>query len=174
VPAAEALRILIVAALVATLFNSYTFVLQAQDEVARFVPLNLGRFVVYLGALAVLIQGVVPALPAADAGAALARLLLVVFPAWVWIGWTRELAGIPFYRPATVYLAGFALAVATFHAVEALVVSLTGAGPVATSLALLTSVGVYALWLLKLHPDTRANVAYTVALVAPRLARPPG
>jgi O-antigen/teichoic acid export membrane protein len=174
VPATEALRILIVAALVATLLDSYTFVLQAQDEVARFVPLNLGRFVVYLAALAVLIPGSVPALPAADAGAALARLLLVVFPAWVWIGWTRELAGIPFYRPATVYLGGFVLAAATFHAVAALVVPLTGAGPVATSLALLASVGVYAFWLLKLHPDTRANVAYTVALVAPGLARRSG
>jgi hypothetical protein len=58
--------------------------------------------------------------------------------------------------------------------VAAPVVSLTGAGPVATSLALLASVGVYALWLLKLHPDTRANVAYTVALVAPGLARRSG
>jgi O-antigen/teichoic acid export membrane protein len=174
VPATATLRILIVTALVATLLNSYTFVLQAQDEVARFVLLNIGRFAVYLAALAVLIPGVVPALPAADGGAALARLLLVVFPAWVWIGWTRELAGIPFYRPATVYLAGFALAVATFHAVAALLVSLTGVGAAATPLALLVGAGVYALWLLKLHPGTRANFAYTLALVAPGLARRPG
>jgi O-antigen/teichoic acid export membrane protein len=171
VPATVALRILVVAALASTLVNPYTFVLQAQDEVARFVPLNIGRFVVYLGSLAVLIPGVLPGLPEAHAGAALARLLLVVFPAWVWVGWTRELAGIPFYGRAAVYLAGFGLAVGILHAVKALVAPLAGDGLGAVTIALASGFGVYTLWLLKLHPDTRANIAYTLALVAPGAAR---
>jgi O-antigen/teichoic acid export membrane protein len=176
VPATAALRILVVAALVGALVNPYTFVLQAQDEVARFVPLNVLRFVAYLVALAVLIPGIVPGLPAADAGAALARLLLIVFPAWVWMGWTRDLAGIPFYRRASVYLVGFAVAVAAFHAAVALLMRLAPAGPApAIDLVAATAAfAVYALWLIKLHPDTRANVAYAVGLVTPGVARRPG
>jgi O-antigen/teichoic acid export membrane protein len=167
--ATTALRILVVAALLAALVNPYTFVLQAQDEVARFVPVSLLRFVVYVAVLATLVAGIVPVLPAAEAGAALARVLLIVFPAWVWIGWTRELAGIPFYGRATIYLAGFGLAVATFHAAAAVMPP----APVllVDAAAGLAAFGVYALWLLKLHPDTRANVAYAVGLVAPAAAR---
>jgi O-antigen/teichoic acid export membrane protein len=173
VPATAALRILVVAALVGALVNPYTFVLQAQDEVARFVPLNVFRFAIYLVALAVLIRGVVPGLPAADAGAALARLLLIVFPAWVWMGWTRDLAGIPFYRRAGVYLAGFALAVVAFHAAATLLGFLVPAWPeLAIDIAAAAvAFVVYGLWLLKLHPDTRANVVYAVALVMPGAAR---
>jgi O-antigen/teichoic acid export membrane protein len=171
VPATTTLRILVIAALVAALVNPYTFVLQAQDEVARFVPLNILRFVVYLGALAVLIPGFVPGVPAGDAGAALARLFLIVFPAWVWVGWTRELAGIPFYRRAAVYLGGFGLAVATFHAGVTLLAPMP-APPLAITLAATGLAFVaYALWLLKLHPQTRANVVYAVGLVAPGAAR---
>jgi O-antigen/teichoic acid export membrane protein len=169
-PATAALRILVLAALVAALVNPYTFVLQAQDEVARFVPVNIVRFVVYLGALAVLIPGLVPGLPAADAGAALARLLLIAFPAWVWVGWTRELAGIPFYRRAVIYLSGFALAVGTFHAAGALL-SVLKPALVADLAAAALAFAVYALWLLKRHPDTRANVAYSLGLLTPGLAR---
>lgn len=170
-PATAALRILVLAALVAALVNPYTFVLQAQDEVARFVPVNIVRFVVYLGALAVLIPGLVPGLPAADAGAALARLLLIAFPAWVWVGWTRELAGIPFYRRAVIYLSGFALAVGTFHAAGALLGSVLKPVLVADLAAAALAFAVYALWLLKRHPDTRANVAYSLGLLTPGPAR---
>ncbi len=170
-PATVALRILVLAALAAALVNPYTFVLQAQDEVARFVPVNIARFVVYLGALAVLIPGLVPGLPAADAGAALARLLLIAFPAWVWVGWTRELAGIPFYRRALIYLSGFALAVGTFHAAGALLGSVLTPALVADPAAAALAFAVYALWLLKRHPDTRANVAYSLGLLTPGLAR---
>ena len=170
-PAVMPLRVLVLAALLAALVNPYTFVLQAQDEVARFVPVNIMRFVVYLGALAVLIPGAIPGLPAADAGAALARLLLIVFPAWVWVGWARELAGIPFYRRAGVYLGGFALAVVTFHAADALLTPLLALTLVSAFVATALAFTAYALWLLKLHPDTRANVAYTVALLTPGAAR---
>jgi O-antigen/teichoic acid export membrane protein len=171
VPATVTLRILVLAALVAALVNPYTFVLQAQDEVARFVPVNIVRFVVYLGALAVLIPGLVPVLPAAAAGAALARLLLITVPAWVWIGWTRELAGIPFYRRAVVYLSGFALAVGTFHAASALLGSVPAPAFVTDVAAAALAFAVYALWLLKRHPDTRANVVYSLGLLNPGFAR---
>lgn len=170
-PATVALRILVLAALVAALVNPYTFVLQAQDEVARFVPLNIVRFIVYLGALAVLVPGMVPGLPGAEAGAALARLLLIVFPAWVWVGWTRELAGIPFYRRALIYLSGFALAVGSFHVAGAVLAATTTPALVADLAAAALAFVVYALWLLKLHPDTRANVAYSLGLLTPGLAR---
>ena len=171
VPATTPLRILVVAALAATVVNPYTFVLQAQDEVGRFVPLNIGRFVLYLGALAALVAGLIPGLPAGAAGAALARLLLIVFPAWVWIGWTRELAGIPFYRPATVYLAGFALAIGAFHVAAPLAGRLAEPPIVADVVAAVAAFAVYALWLLKRHPDTRANLAYAVGLLAPTTGR---
>jgi len=167
-PATVALRILVVAALVGALVNPYTFVLQAQDEVGRFVPLNIVRFVVYLAALAVAVPGVVPGVPAAEAGAALARLLLIAFPAWVWIGWTRELAGIPFYRRALVYLVGFGLAVATFHAAGALLAPLHQAEPATLAVAVVAAFAVYTVWLIKLHPDTRANVTYALGLLGLR------
>ncbi|HEU4369341.1 MAG TPA: oligosaccharide flippase family protein, partial [Methylomirabilota bacterium] len=170
-PAILALRILVLAALAAAIVNPYTFVLQAQDEVARFVPVNVLRFAVYLAALAVLIPERWPALPAAEAGAALARLLLIAFPAWVWVGWTRELAGIPFYRRAAVYVAGFGLAIVTFHAAEALLAPVAWPSLAASLAAAAPAFAVYASWLLKLHPDTRANVAYAVRLVAPGAAR---
>jgi O-antigen/teichoic acid export membrane protein len=170
-PASPALRILVVATLMAALVDPYTFVLQAQDEVARFVPVNILRFVVYLAALALLVPGLVPGLPAGDGGAALARLLLIVFPAWVWVGWTRDLAGIPFYSRATVYLGGFGLAVATFHLADRLVASAVAPALAADLIGVAAAFSVYALWLLKLHPDTRANVAYTVGLLAPGVAR---
>jgi O-antigen/teichoic acid export membrane protein len=168
VAATPALRILVLAALAATVINPYTFVLQAQDEVARFIPVNIVRCAVYLGALWVLIPGVIVGLPADAAGAALARLLLVLFPAWVWVGWTRDLAGIPFYRLALVYFAGFGLAVLVFHALAAPAIALSGsrwAGDVGAGVVAFVA---YALWLWKFHPDTRANVAYAFGLLDPR------
>jgi O-antigen/teichoic acid export membrane protein len=168
-PVTTPLRILVATALAAAVVNPYTFVLQATDEVDRFVRINLARFVVYMAALVVLTRGLVPGVTG-DAGAALARLLLMLFPAWVWMRWTREVAGIPFYGRATVYLAGFALAVAAFHLTEAL----ASAGLAGDLVAAAAAFTVYALWLHKLHPDARANLAYTVGLVAPGLARRAG
>jgi O-antigen/teichoic acid export membrane protein len=172
-PATTTVRILVVAALAATLVNPYTFILQAQDQVARFIPLNMLRFVVYLVALLVLVPGVT-VWPSGAEGAALARLLLIVFPAWVWVGWTRELAGIPFYRPAVVYLAGFAMAVLTFEAAVA-VLEWTAAPSLASEVgAAAAAFAVYALWLAKRHPDTRANLKYAVGILVPGVARRPG
>jgi O-antigen/teichoic acid export membrane protein len=164
VAATPALRILVLAALAATVINPYTFVLQAQDEVARFIPVNVVRFMVYLVALFVLIPGMIPGLPAAAAGAALARLLLIVIPFWVWMGWTSELAGIPFYWRALAYFGGFGVAVLVFHALVSPAVALAGsrwAGDVGAGAVAFV---VYALWLLKAHPNTRANFEYTLGL----------
>jgi hypothetical protein len=95
-------------------------------------------------------------------------VILVAFGAWIWVGWTRELAGIPFYRRALVYFGGFALAVTVFHVLASPAMAMAGsrlggevaAGTVAFSL--------YALWLWKLHPDTMANVEYAFRLLGPR------
>jgi O-antigen/teichoic acid export membrane protein len=168
IAATPALRIMVLAALAATVINPYTYVLQAQDEVARFIPVNTVRCAVYLGALWVLIPGVIVGLPADAAGAALARLLLVLFPAWVWVGWTRDLAGIPFYRLALVYFAGFGLAVLVFHALAAPAIALSGSRWAGDIGAGVVAFAVYALWLWKFHPDTRANVAYAFGLLDPR------
>ena len=168
IAATTTLRILVLAAFAAKVINPYTFVLQAQDEVARFIPVNILRCVVYLGALWVLIPGVIGGLPADAAGAALARVLLILFPAWVWVGWTRDLAGIPFYRLALVYFAGFGVAVLVLHALAAPAIALSGsrwAGDIGAGAVAFVA---YALWLWKFHPDTRANVAYAFGLLDPR------
>lgn len=171
VAATPALRILVLAALGATLINPYTLVLQAQDEVARFIPVNVVRFVVYVIALFVLIPGMIPGLPVAAAGAALARLLLILVPFWVWMGWTRELAGIPFYRRALLYFVGFALAVLVFHALVSPGITLAGSRWVSDVLAGAVAFAVYVVWLLKVHPDTRANFEYAMALPLGLLSR---
>jgi hypothetical protein len=171
VAATPALRILVLAALGATLVNPYTLVLQAQDEVARFIPVNVVRFVVYLFALLVLIPGLIPGLPPAAAGAALARLLLVLVPFWVWMGWTRELAGIPFYWRALMYFAGFALAALVFHTLVSTAISLAGSRWAGEVLAGAVAFVVYAVWLLKVHPNTRANFEYAVGLPLGLLSR---
>jgi len=166
VGAVPTLRVLVLASLAAVVVNPYTFVLQAQDEVARFVPVNLVRFVLYLVALYVLIQGVIPWLPEGAEGAAVARLLLILFPAWVWFGWTQELAGIPFYRPALLYVAAFALAVAGGELIAALV---TPAGRLAVfgpAIAALVGLGAYMGVLLAMHPRTTINLREIRALVS--------
>jgi len=139
--------------------------------VARFIPVNVVRFVVYVIALFVLIPGMIPGLPVAAAGAALARLLLILVPFWVWMGWTRELAGIPFYRRALLYFVGFALAVLVFHALVSPGITLAGSRWVSDVLAGAVAFAVYVVWLLKVHPDTRANFEYAMALPLGLLSR---
>jgi hypothetical protein len=113
----------------------------------------------------VLIPGTIPGLPAAAAGAALARLLLILFPFWVWMNWTRELAGIPFYRRALVYFGGFAVAALVFHALVSPVTALAGSRSAGEVGAAAVAFVVYALWLWKLHPDAWANVKYAFGLL---------
>jgi O-antigen/teichoic acid export membrane protein len=170
--AATALRILVLAAIAANIVNPYTFVIQAQDENARFVPVNVLRLVVYLGCLTLLVPvpPLVPGgLPGADAGAAAARLILILFPSWVYVRWTRELAGIPFYRPAALYVLAFALAAAVYAGARALTQPL---GPPA-SLALATALafGVHLATLLAAHPGTPDNLREAWRLLSPRQFR---
>lgn len=182
-PAVAALRILVLAAVAAAVVNPYTHAVYALDEGARFVPVNLLRVVVYLASLAVLI----PEAPLAawlpwhqaglwtgEAGAGGGRLLLVLFPAWVYFRWTRDLAGIPLYPRVWIYLAGFALLLAVHHGLEWALSSL-GALPVSPLLSwplpAAAALGAYLLLLLCAHGGTRDNLAYALSLLSPRRFR---
>jgi O-antigen/teichoic acid export membrane protein len=168
-PATLPLRILVLAAVAASVINPYTFILYALEEAARFIPVNLLRVVTYLAVLVILVPdapagpfvGLLPGAP----GAAAARLFLLLFPAWVYFRWTRELAEVPLFPRAPVYMAGFALGLVTYHA-ALLGFGAPGAGgpPVAGLLAL----GVYALVLALLHPGAAENLRYSLSLFSPR------
>jgi O-antigen/teichoic acid export membrane protein len=171
-PAALPLRILVLAAVAANIVNPYTLVLFALEEAARFIPVNLVRVVVYAALLAVLVppdplvdgfRGLWPGEP----GAALARLLLILFPCWLYFRWARELAGIPFLAPAWAYLGGFVLIVGLFHALRAGLAVLGAAGWSATIPAAAASLGVYLVYLFKVHPGTGENLRYALALFSP-------
>jgi O-antigen/teichoic acid export membrane protein len=169
--AATALRILVLAAIAANVVNPYTFVVQAQDENARFIPVNVLRLAVYLGCLALLVPTppLIAGLPAGDAGAAIARLILILFPAWVYVGWTRELAGIPFYRPAVLYALAFAVAAVAFAATRT--VMQPAGEPVASVTGAVVALGMHLSTLLATHPGTRDNVREGWRLLSPRQFR---
>ncbi|HEU5320639.1 MAG TPA: hypothetical protein VFX28_07545, partial [Methylomirabilota bacterium] len=171
-PAATTLRIFVLAALAANVVNPYTFVLQAQDEVARFVPLNLARLALYLIWLAVLVPEPsalgVAWLPAGDAGAAAARLLLIVVLSWVYVGWTRELAGIPFYRPALLYVAALAAGVVAGGLAGALAARAGAPAPAGHAVAAGAGLAAYLGVLLAVHPRTRQNLRDARALLSVR------
>ena len=120
-PAATAFRILVLATIAMTVINPYTFVLYALELADRLVPVNLVRVVVYLALLWLLVpahpglQAVTGPWPG-EAGAAAARLALILFPAWLYWRWTRAEAGVVFHRRTWAYLTGFALAVVGHHA----------------------------------------------------------
>ncbi|HEV8616438.1 MAG TPA: lipopolysaccharide biosynthesis protein [Methylomirabilota bacterium] len=169
--AATALRIFVLAAIAANVVNPYTFVIQAQDQNARFIPVNVLRLAVYLGCLALLVPvpPLIPPLPGGDAGAATARLLLILFPAWVYVRWTRELAGIPFYRPAALYALAFALAVGVYGVTRVLARPLGEPASLALSTAI--AFAVHLLVLLVAHPGTRDNLREARSLLSPRQFR---
>ncbi len=179
-PAATALRILVLAALAAAIVNPHTHAVYALDQGWRFVKVNVLRAVVYLGVLALLVPGspaaLVPVHPGwawgGEAGAAAARLFLILFPAWVYVRWTRELAGLTLAPPTVVYLAGFALLLGLHHGLERALVSLAPVpplhawpGPAAVAL------GAYLGLLLVAHRGTRDNLAYALSLLSPRRFR---
>jgi len=171
-PAALPLRILVLTAIVANIVNPYTLILYALDEAGRFIPVNVLRVVVYLGALAVLVPpdglpgGIAGLWPGAP-GAAAARLILVLVPCWIYFRWSRDIAAIPFHRRVWAYLGGFALMVGVFHAL------LAGAGTAgiggwwAAIPAAAAALGLYLAYLFKVHPGTRENLRYTLALSSP-------
>jgi O-antigen/teichoic acid export membrane protein len=164
-PATGPLMVFVVAALAQAALNPYQFVIYAREQHARMVPVVLIRLVVYLTGMVV---GV--ALWGAT-GAAAVRLLLVLFPAWVFIRWARELAGVGFEPRTWVYAAGFALFVALNETGR---VTLEAAGlptPVALALGPLAGGVAYGLWLWWAHPLTRDNLRYAGDLAHPgRLA----
>ncbi len=168
-PAVAATRIFVLAVIAANIFNPYTQVLYALEEHGRLVPVVLLRFVVYLVALLVLVPGAtgfgVHGLALGESGAALARLLLLLFPAWVYVRWTRELAGIGYYPHVGAYVGGFAVGVAVF---ELLVRSLAGA-PVAVVIpaAALAGLTTYGLTLWMLNPLALDSAAYCAHLLNP-------
>lgn len=168
--AALATRIFVVAAVAANTFNPYTQVLYALEAHGRLVPVVLLRFVVYLAALVVLVPGATAVgfhgLALGERGAAVARLLLLVFPAWMYVRWTRELAGIGYYRHAGAYLGGFIVGVALF---EIVVRSPLAAGPTGVGTLVGATVGfaAYAVTVRALNPVALATAAYCVHLLSP-------
>lgn len=170
-PATTTLRILVLATLAASVVNPYTLIVYALEQAHRFIPVNILRVVVYLGVLWLL----VPARPFVQAlglrdgepGAAVARLVLLAFPAWVYWRWTRELAGIPFYGRTLTYLAGFAFLVLAYHGALGLVPGAADAGLALSVPVAALALAVYLGLLLRLHPRTRENLAYTASILSP-------
>jgi O-antigen/teichoic acid export membrane protein len=171
-PAALPLRILVLAAVAANIVNPYTYVVLALDQAARFVPVNLLRVAAYAGALVLLvpprpvIDGLVGLWPG-EPGAAAARLFLILFPCWVYVRWTRELAAIPRYRHITTYVAALGLALAAFHALRAGAGALGAGGWAAAIPAAAVALSIYVGYLLWRHPGTRENLRYALALLSP-------
>jgi O-antigen/teichoic acid export membrane protein len=170
-PAALPLRILVLAAVAANIINPYTLILYALDEAGRFIPVNVLRVVVYVGALAVLVppQGVgwITGLWPGEPGAALARLVLILFPCWIYFRWTREVAGIPLFGRAWAYLGGLGLMLAVFHALRTGAEVLGIGGWWAAVPAAVAALGLYLAYLLRIHPGTAENLRYTLALSSP-------
>jgi O-antigen/teichoic acid export membrane protein len=171
-PAALPLRILVLAAVVANVVNPYTYVVLALDQARRFVPVNLLRVVAYAIALVLL----VPSRPVIDGlagfwpgepGAAAARLFLILFPCWVYVRWTRELAGIPLYRHVATYFGGFALLLGVFQALRIGAGALSLDGWAAATPAAAAALAVYLVYLFVRHPGTGENLRYALALLSP-------
>jgi O-antigen/teichoic acid export membrane protein len=170
-PAATALRVLVLAAVVANVINPYTFVIYALEAGDRFVPVNILRLVVYLAVLVLMVPvdlGGFPGLWPGAPGGAVARLVLVLFPAWVYFRWTRDLCGIPLYPRVWSYLAAFALALPLWHGLAALLGRAT-AGPalLVEPTAAILALAAYLGFLRLAHPGTRANLKYAGSLLSP-------
>jgi O-antigen/teichoic acid export membrane protein len=161
-PAVDPLMVFILAALAQAAFNPYQYILYAMDQHARFVPVVLLRLIVYLLAMVALV-------PIWDGtGAAAVRLLLVVFPCWVFIRWARELAGIGFQWVTVAYLAGFSVLVAVNEGIRT---ALSSAGvPMSAAIAggMVVALVAYAGFLWLTHTGTAGNLRYARELVDPR------
>jgi O-antigen/teichoic acid export membrane protein len=163
-PAVWPLRLLVVTAALQAIVNPYTLIVNALEETHRFIPVNLLRLAVYLGVLALLVPWLLPG----ATGAALARLILVAFPCWVYMRWTRELAGVGFYARIPAYVAAFAVGLAVFHAVAALLAPAATREPWAAVPAALVAFAAYFLCLGWTHPRTGENLRYALSLLSPR------
>lgn len=161
-PAVDPLMVFVLAALAQAAFNPYQFILYAMDQHARFVPVVLLRLVVYVAAMVALVP------LWGGTGAAAVRLLLVVFPCWVFIRWTRELAGIGFQRVTVAYLAGFGVLVAVNEGIRMALGSAGAAPPVAIAVAMASALAAYAGFLWLTHTGTAGNLRYARELADPR------
>ncbi|HEU5190445.1 MAG TPA: lipopolysaccharide biosynthesis protein [Methylomirabilota bacterium] len=163
-PAVWPLRLLVVTSVLQAVVNPYTLIVNALEETHRFIPVNLLRLAVYLGVLALLVPWLLPG----ATGAALARLILVAFPCWVYMRWTRELAGVGFFTRIPAYLGAFAVSLAVFHAVAALLGPAHVPEPWPALPAALVAFAVYFLGLGWMHPHTGDNLRYALSLLSPR------
>jgi len=120
------------------------------------------RLLVYLAAMVALVP------VWGGTGAATVRLLMVIFPCWVFIRWTRELAGIGFQWVTVAYLAGFAVLVAVNENVRTALLAaglgLPGAIAGAMAVALVAYTGF--LWIT--HTGAAGNLRYAKELADPR------
>ena len=171
-PATTTLRILVLAAFAMNVINPYGYLFLALGAVARLIPINAVRLVAYVLVLTILVHPGGPDwIPRGEAGAAVARLFVVVVLSGIYFRHTRELAGIPFYRPAAAYAVALAVGIITFHAAEA---GLHAAFPSAVALeipAVLVAFGAYLASLDRLHAPTRTHLVTTAALLSPRQMR---
>jgi hypothetical protein len=91
----------------------------------------------------------------------------VLLPCWIYFRWSRELAAIPFYPRTWAYLVGFGLLLVAFHALAGAAELLgMGAWP-ATIAAAGAALGLYLVYLFQIHPGTRENLRYFLALFSP-------
>jgi len=161
-PALDPLMIFVVTALAQAVFNPYQFILYAMDQHARFVPVVVLRLFVYLAAMLALVP------IWGGTGAAAVRLLMVVFPCWVFIRWTRELAGIGFQWVTVAYLAGFAVLVAINEIVRATLLAAGLGLPGAIASGMAVALAAYAGFLWITHTGTAGNLRYARELADPR------
>ena len=170
--AAAAVHVFVLANLVATLTNNYTQILYAVEAHGRLVPIVPPRAAIYLLLLMVLVPaeplgGWIPTLGLGAAGGALGRLFLLIFPSWMYMAWTREIAGVGFFTRSWLYVAGFGLGVASGTTAHWLA-RLTGASPaVATPIALVTGLAAYAVLVGAGHPELPSTLRYCRDLVSP-------
>jgi O-antigen/teichoic acid export membrane protein len=171
-PATTTLRILVLAAFAMNVINPYGYLFLALGAVARLIPINAVRLAMYVLVLTILVHPGGPDwIPRGEAGAAVARLFVVVVLSGIYFRHTRALAGIPFYRPAAAYAVALAVGIITFHAAEA---GLHAAFPSAVALEIpagLVAFGVYLASLDRLHAPTRTHLVTTAALLSPRQMR---
>jgi len=171
-PAADAVHVFVLANLVATVTNNYTQVLYAVEAHGRLVPIVLPRAALYFVLLMVLVPaeplgGWIPTLGLGAAGAALGRLFLLTFPAWKYVAWTREVAGVSFFTRSWLYVAGFAIGVAS-GSTAAWLIRWTGASAALSApVAVVTGLAAYSALLGALHPELSSTLRYCLDLVSP-------
>jgi len=171
-PAADPVYVFALANLVATVTNNYTQVLYAVEAHDRLVPIVPPRALLYFALLMVLVPaeplgGWIPTLGLGATGAALGRLFLLTFPAWKYVAWTREVAGVSFFTRSWLYVAGFAIGVAS-GSTAAWLIRWTGASAALSApVAVVTGLAAYSALLGALHPELSSTLRYCLDLVSP-------